>query len=98
MSKHRHEIAKCLVISTEHLDEKTNARMLEADRNGMALGAARFASYPYGYIIFYFHSADVCRLPKCLIDIRNEMIRRKCDWVRLDSDADQSPNLPTYDW
>lgn len=98
MSKHRHEIARCLVISTAHLDKKTNVRMLEADRNGMALGAARFASYPYGYVIFYFHPADVCRLPKCLQDIRREMIARKCDWVRLDADADRNPNLPAYAW
>lgn len=49
-------------------------------------------------------------MPQCLIDIRDWM--RKHDlpfiadgarlgpacWVRLDSDADPTPDLPTYDW
>ena len=93
------EIHRIPVISTGHLDRNTPDMFTQQGDDNPWCPCAQFQ---YGYFL-YLDDPDSSP-PPCLLDIRDWLRTQQAaglitgGWVRLDSDADTVPDLPTYNW
>jgi hypothetical protein len=96
------EIEKSLVVSTAHITRQ--------DSELLDLYAKRVGSQPlivfnkeeYGWWVAIIRNPDEAMLPAAvsedLRNLLNEAKRRECQWLVLDRDGPEYPELPTHDW
>ena len=86
-------ILNMLDLSTAHISKETNDKLERDDVNG----ALYVIPHHYGYFV-YVPDDEEPETPKDLHEIFNLARSKKCTWLKLDCDAVEYKELPTYDW
>lgn len=99
---HNLEINKMLTLSTCHITEETNNRMLDLSPEEI-LDLFPIIVYPkdgYGYFVVvpFENEENSRRVPQDLKDIIKFAKANSCEWVMLDSDGLANEYLPSYNW
>lgn len=89
------DITKVLTISTAHITEETDRKLQDnSELNRMDLSV--YEKGEYGYWIYVDSSRD--RIPEDLKKCLKFAEQNDCQWLCLDCDGEEVPELPTYDW
>ena len=86
-------ILNMLDISTAHISKETNYKLEKDDMDG----AIYVIPHHYGYFV-YVPDDEEPETPKDLLAIFNLARSKKCTWIKLDCDAVEYKELPTYNW
>lgn len=90
------DITKVLTISMAHITEET-CEKLQAESEQNDMGLCVYDKAEYGYWI-YIGSLDEKNLPEDLRMCMELAQKNDCQWLCLDCDGEEVPELPTYDW
>jgi hypothetical protein len=100
MKKHKYEIERTLVASTQHITPHDNELL--------TYSAIASRQYEYGYVLYAGgdHASHVDMLSglvgqhasAALYNLLVLAYANKCLWLRLDADGPVYSALPTFDW
>lgn len=89
------DITRILTISTAHITEETDKKLQDnSEFNLMALSV--YKKEDYGYWIYVDSPCD--DVPEDLKQCLELALKYDCQWLCLDCDGEEVPELPTYDW
>jgi len=86
-------ILKMLDISTAHVSKETNDKLEKDDVNG----ALYVIPHHYGYFVYVPEDSEP-ETPKDLQALFDFAKSKNCSWIKLDCDAVEYKELPTYNW
>ena len=85
-------ILKMLDISTAHISKETNYKLEKDDMDG----AIYVVPHYYGWFVFV--DDEEPGTPEDLKAIFKFAKSKNCSWIKLDCDAVEYKELPTYNW
>ena len=89
------DISKMLTISMAHITEETDN---ELQHNPDKFEELLYYETGYGYFICAMPHSTLEDIPECLKRCVEFARQNDCEWLCLDWDGEEVPELPTYDW
>lgn len=109
VSKKKPSVDRILNVSTSHITTHDHNLLLTKNEDDACKVAACFSSYPYdeGWFLYLydnpssgFHAKDMTAagFSHAFCDIVKFAVENKCSLIRLDADAEQYEDFPTFNW